>query len=136
MLNNVTFSYLNCKKFKANFIYSEYLASISNVVYLNELWLKQNEGILIQSLCKNKNILFKSDIDSNYVKGRPFGGQAFLIDKSFRIIESDFLNRHLSYIHIDIFGTNILLIGVYMPFDDAKHDSKSIYEIVLVCSFM
>ena len=127
----INFSYLNCKNFKSNFIYSEYLTFTSSVIYLNELWLKQNECTLIDSICKKKSYLFKSDMDFNYRKGRPFGGQAFLIDESIKVLESDFLNRHLCYTLLDISGTNFLIVGVYMPFDDLKQDSKSIYEITL-----
>ena len=127
----INLSFLNCKNFKSNIIYSEYLVSHSNITYFNELWLKQNECTLLDSISKNKKILFKSDMDCNYNKGRPYGGQAFIIDDNLNVIESDFLNRYLSYIFLDIHGLKTLFIGVYMPFDDSKHESKCLYEITL-----
>ena len=98
----VSLSFLNVKNLKSNHFYVECLANVSDITYLNELWLKKNEIDLIRKISrKEKNILFKSDMDENYSRGRPFGGQAWLIDNSFRILEHDFLSRHLCYIEFE-----------------------------------
>ena len=83
------------KKLKSNLVYTQYLTSFSNILYLNEIWLRHDEKHIVDSIpvFKNKKILFKSDMDSNYVKGSPFGGHAFIIDDSFIIREFDFLNK-------------------------------------------
>ena len=130
----VSLSFLNVKNLKSNHFYVEYLANISNITYLNELWLKKNEIDLIRKISrKEKNILFKSDMDENYSRGRPFGGQAWLIDNSFRILEHDFLSRHLCYIELEKKGIRFFIIGVYMPFDNpnSKADSLSMYQLTL-----
>jgi hypothetical protein len=65
-------------KVKYNFNYSLELVENSNIVYFNELWLKQTEINLLHDLCpKNhtKKIFFKSDMPEKIVSGRPFGGQ-------------------------------------------------------------
>jgi hypothetical protein len=102
MIENTRISFVNVKNLKANLVYTKFLAYESDILYLSELWCKQNEINLIKTLDhdnKSKTILFKSDIDNNYKKGRPFGGQAWVFNKSYTIIKHEFLNRHLSYIH-------------------------------------
>jgi hypothetical protein len=81
---------------------------------------------------KKKQILFESDMTPGS-KGRPFGGQAWLIDRSFEIVNNKFLNRHVSFIHIKKSDIEFIVIGCYMPFDDSKKklESKSNYELSL-----
>ena len=99
---NVSISSFNVKGLRGNFLYSKYLSSLSSIVFLCELWTRPNEVNLIKELASfsNKNFLYKSDIDHTYTKGRPFGGQCWLIDKQFNLIEHRFVNKHLSYIHL------------------------------------
>ena len=135
-MEEIRVSSLNVNNLKANLIYTEFLANGSDILYLNEIWCKQNEINLLKSLPndeKSKNILFKSDIDLNYKKGRPFGGQAWIINKTFTIIYHEFVNRHLSYIQIKKNGLELIIIGVYMPFDNPKkrEETLSIYEMSL-----
>ena len=44
----VTSSFLNCKNIKANCAYAQHIVSMSNIVYLNEIWLKPNEKPVIE----------------------------------------------------------------------------------------
>ena len=129
-------SFLNVKNLKANLTYASYLACDSDVLYLSELWCKQNEINLVKNLStenKGKNVLFKSDMDSNYSRGRPFGGQAWILNKTLNIINHEFFNRHLSYVHLKKNGIEYMLVGVYMPFDNSKKrdDSLSSFELNL-----
>ena len=41
-------------------------------------------------------------MDHTYTKGRPFGGQCWLIDKKYKVIENRFLNKNLIYINLKI----------------------------------
>ena len=106
-MKSVNISTLNCNNFKANFNYVHHLLINDDISYLNELWLKPNEKYLLdhfkdKKINHNKNIYFKSDIEYEYTKERPFGGQAWFVNKSFKVISNIFLTRHLSYIHIQI----------------------------------
>ena len=131
----VSITSLNVKNLKANFVYAKHLASISNVSYYNELWLKKNEINLLRDILPSTNkktILFESDMQE-ISRGRPFGGQAWLIDKSYEILDNKFLNRHVSYVHIKKHNTDIIIIGCYLPFEDSKKklEAKSMYELSL-----
>ena len=137
--NKISISALNVKGLRGNFNYSKYLSSISNIVFLCELWTRPNEVDLIKDISNNsnialsKNFLYKSDMDHTYTKGRPFGGQCWLIDKKFKLVEHRFVSKHLSYIHFKDQSFEQVIIGVYMPFSDSKkfNESKSMFELSL-----
>ena len=135
----VSVSSLNVKGLKGNFSYCEYLSQSSNITFFCELWTKPNEVNLIKDLAlsSNKNFIYKSDIDHQYKKGRPFGGQAWILDKNYDLLEHRFLNKHLSYIHLNIHGSEFVIIGVYLPFFDTKNsnESKSMFELSLSLIF-
>jgi hypothetical protein len=136
MIENTKLSFLNVKNLKANLVYSKFLAIESDILYMSELWCKQNEINLLKTLIpdqKSKSILFKSDIEHNYKKGRPFGGQAWILNKSYTVLTHEFLSRHLSYIQIKKNGVEFMIIGIYMPFDNSKKrdESLSTYEMTL-----
>lgn len=129
---SISLSTLNCKNLKANLFYCEYLNSISNITFFNELWLTPSEkNILDRINSKNHKIIFKSDMDFLYTRGRPFGGQAWFIDSNFKIIEFKFINRYISFILIGINSLQIAIIGTYMPFDDGSGEKLSQYEVNL-----
>ena len=131
----ISISSLNVKGLRGNFLYSKYLSLVSSVSFFCELWTRPNEVNLIKDLANhsNKNFLYKSDIDHSYTKGRPFGGQCWLFDKKFKLIENRFINKHLSYIHLKIDNFEIVVLGVYMPFNNSKNlnESKNMFELTL-----
>jgi hypothetical protein len=136
MMEDCRLSFLNVKNLKANLAYVSHLARESDILYLSELWCKQNEINLVKSIStkeKSKNVLFKSDMDYNYSRGRPFGGQAWVLNSTLDIVNHEFFNRHLSYIHLKKNETEFMIVGVYMPFDNSKKrdDSLSSYELTL-----
>ncbi len=132
---NLNFSSLNVKDFKANHIFFKHLTDFSNISFFHELWLKPSEINLIKNIYpqNNKTILFKSDMTHTYTKGRPFGGQCWVFDKSIKSTENEFLNKHLSYIILKFGQFEFAIIGTHMPFDDSKNrdNSKSMYELTL-----
>ena len=132
---SVIISSLNVKGLKGNLLYSKYLASCSSVVFLCELWTKPNDINLVKEIVKDtdKNFLYKSDIDPHFKKGRPFGGQCWLVDNAFKIIENKFIYKHISFLHLKTFDHELAFIGVYMNFEDQKNrnESKSSYELSL-----
>lgn len=91
MNKSINISCLDCNNFKANYNYVHHLLKNDDISYLNKLWLKPNEKHLLdqfdnKKIDHNKNIYFKSDIEFEYTKGRPFGGQVWFINKKFKII--------------------------------------------------
>jgi hypothetical protein len=113
VMEQVSVSSLNVKNLKANLHYAKYIASTSNITYFNEIWPKEIN--LIRDMDDNqqnkkKQILVESDMTS-VSKEQPFGGQAWLIDRSFEIVNNKFLNRHVSYIHIKKFNIEFIVIG-------------------------
>ena len=78
-MNKVNISCLNVKNLKANLFYPNFLSEISNILYLNEHWLRKSDINIVKNMAKdtNKKILFKSDMEVAS-KGRPYGGNAGL----------------------------------------------------------
>lgn len=128
--NYLTLTSLNCHNFKSNILYAKEIVSKSDFIYLNETWLTPSEKPLLESIILNKShkLVFKSDMTHIHKKGRPFGGQAWYINSSFSLLEYKFINKHISYVKIDIKDCTIVIIGVYLPFDNNKIDSKTEYE--------
>ena len=58
-------------------------------------------------------------MDFNYTKGRPFGGQAWLINKKFKIYETKFINKHISFTHVNAYNNELLLIGIHLQFKNS-----------------
>ena len=78
----------------------------------------------------SKNIFFKSDMDFNYTKVRPFGGQAWLINKKFKIYETKFINKHISFTHVNAYNNELLLIGIHLPFENSADKAGSKVEFL------
>ena len=99
---------------------------------LNVKGLKADGLNLIKDLvsCETKNFIHKSDIDKFYSRGRPFGGQCWIFDKRFKLIDKRFLNKYISYINLKVFSFEVCFIGTYVHFDDSKNrnESKSNFE--------
>lgn len=75
----------NIKNLKSNLVFANNLINNNDIIYLCETWLKNNEKYVandINSTNKHK-ILFKSDMNIEYNKGRPFCGQTWFINKKF-----------------------------------------------------
>ena len=126
-MEKVSVSFLNVKNLRSNFIYPENLVNIYDISYFNELWCSEPDINLIRSLCSKQNdkrVLFKSDMNETYKNGRPFGGQAWFIPKKFDLLDNKFLSRFVSYIHLKIDQQELLLIGVYMPFENKKKKKR------------
>ena len=134
IIKNVNFSSLNCKNLKGNLIYSQYLAEISDLSFYSETWTYPNDLPIIKQMASSSNKFFyhKSDMKVR-AKGRPFGGQLWLVNKKFNIIECNFLCRHSSYVNFMINNIEFLCVGLYLPFDDSKNkdNSKAILELTL-----
>ena len=64
------------------------------------------------------------DLTASFNKrGRPFGGKCLLIKKNFEVLSYDFGNPNFSYIKINMGHRNLILIGVWIPFNDKSQES-------------
>ena len=111
-----------------------------DICYFNELWLKPNEKYLLNPdkiySKTSKDIFLNSDIDSSYNKGRPFGGQAWAINKNFKTYECNFINRFVSFIHIGICQYEFIIIGVHLPCESQKEKFLSKIDFESTLSIM
>ena len=57
-------------------------------------------------------------------RGRPKGGTAWIISKEFVQAKVTFVNERISYAQIE----NLVVIGVYMCFNDGKNETHLEYE--------
>lgn len=123
---------LNCKNIKSNYEYVNKLQKNSDIIYLQETWLAENENI--DTFLNNSHKIYsKSSIPINYSKGRPFGGCMWLINKNLKH-KLNFITERISTVELD----NIVIVGVYMRFNDKtyetiiehENDIASIEEII------
>ena len=127
---NLNIASCNIKNVKSNITYANYLISRNEITYLNETWLKQNEKNILNNISNTNNfkILFKSDMNEENTKGRPFGGQAWFISKKIKVKEYKFINKHISFIDATYNEVDMKIIGVYLPFDNNNLSTKNEYE--------
>lgn len=116
---------LNCLNFKTNRFYIDKLLAMSNIVFLSEHWLNSEESNLLSERYINFNIFFQSDMDIRNIdknRGRPFGGKCWLVEKRLEVISCDFDNQNYSIIKIRFGNQNLVLIGVWVQFDDGSKE--------------
>ena len=70
-------------------------------------------------------MIYKSDMLFTPLKGRPYGGRAFIVNKSLIIDKVDFLNKHISYLTLKFNSNSITFISVYLPFDNNSYFNLS-----------
>jgi exonuclease III len=93
----------------------------NDICYLTETWLNDGEVNQFESIFNNYNIFHQSDmlIKENYqLRGRPFGGKCWLLNKRLKVKKVEFINKILSIVKLGVGNDTILLIGAYIPFDD------------------
>ena len=70
IIKSVKISSFNCKGLNGNFIYSKFLASISDVSFYSETWTRDFDLNLIKEISPSSDMNFfhKSDMDHTYKK--------------------------------------------------------------------
>ena len=123
----IKLSSFNVKNLKGNHEMVKNLIDQSNVCFLIEHWCSKEEEHLVKSLSKNHKVIFESEYSElDKIRGRPFGGMCWLIDAKYEIINYKFLSRHISMIELKISSCmQLLLVGVWMPFDDNKLETRA-----------
>ena len=117
----------NIKNFKNNHILVKDIISKHKIVYLIEHWLAKEEEHIIKDTSKDHKVLFYSEFSElENRRGRPFGGTSWVIHNDYEIVNHINYDRHLSTVEIKPKNLNresILLIGVWMPFDDGTAET-------------
>jgi hypothetical protein len=125
----LSISYSNIKNIKSNYLYAKKLILENEINYFCETWLGENDkNILYEINTNNKIILNKSDFTIQPEKGRPFGGQSWFINRDLNMIEHKFLNKHISYIIVEVKKQKYAFVGVYLPYDNGTRERFIEYE--------
>ncbi|RMZ96980.1 RNA-directed DNA polymerase from mobile element jockey-like, partial [Brachionus plicatilis] len=106
---------LNCKNFKANYVYINELLEKNDILFLQETWLKTNKEA---KLLINPDFKFvhKSSIKSGNTRGRPYGGTAWILKKKINDkVKVTYFDDCISSCKI---GDELWLIGVYLKFNN------------------
>ena len=133
-MDTLNFVSLNVKNFKTNYLYVSNLVQNNDIFYLTETWLNDSEVNQFESIFNNYNIFHQSDMsieDSYQLRGRPFGGKCWLLKKQLKVKKVEFINKILSIVELGLGNDTILLIGVYIPFDDNSAYRFSQYKSTL-----
>ena len=79
----INISCLNTCNIKGNILYVTKLANTSDIIFLQETWLRKDEKLTdeLKPIRDTHIIKFKSSMDETYTRGRPFGGLAWIISK-------------------------------------------------------
>ena len=92
---------------------------IYDIIYICETWFMDFECTsLLNDLSSVFITIHHSDMLISPAKGRPFGGRVFMINKLIKIINSEFINKHVSYILFTSNNRKFCNIYTYLPYDD------------------
>ena len=116
---------LNCFGLENNIIYIQKIIEQNQIVFLQETWLDSLNS-LDQKINKYNTYktFHRSAMTSKVRKGRPYGGIGWIISKSIKNIFCIFSSERITYIKID----NLVIIGVYMHFNDGKTETALNFE--------
>ncbi|RNA44022.1 RNA-directed DNA polymerase from mobile element jockey-like [Brachionus plicatilis] len=104
---------LNCKNLLGNFHFVNELTNHTDIIFLQETWLKTSKQGK-QLLNKDFKFIHKSSMAPEYSVGRPHGGTGWLIKKEIhKIANIEFVSDRISLCQIN----NTYLIGVNMNFE-------------------
>jgi hypothetical protein len=124
----------NIKNYKINNYFLSKQAADNNIdiIYSTETWLGEEENYIINNNFGHSYYVLNHNefLISTRSKGRPFGGKSWLVNKNINLIKYEFINNDVSYIVIDDYNnqSNLLIIGVHIPFDDNSSYRLASYE--------
>ena len=75
----------------------------------------------LKSLSSSHDIIGNSDLKIAPLRGRPFGGRAFIVRKTLDVQKHSFVNKHISYISFTFYNSIFSIISVYLPFDNNSY---------------
>ena len=78
----------------------------------------EHEVSFLKSLSSTHLVIGKSDMKNIPLRGRPYGGRAFIYKKTLNVLKHNFINKHISFFTFSINNNIFTLITVYLPFDN------------------
>ena len=69
------------------------------------------------------------------IKGRPFGGRSFIVNKRIKIIKYEFINRFLATLTCCDYNRTFSIISCYFPFDNGSQLNLSEFQSCLQVAF-
>lgn len=82
---------------KRNLSFLESIIINNDFIFICETWLLDSESATFLKLLSSLHVvLHKADMIINLLRGRPFGGCAFIVRKNLKILNYDFINKHIS----------------------------------------
>jgi hypothetical protein len=94
------------------------------------LLLKESVDYL-DNLSTSHYFLHNSDMITHPVKGRPFGGRTFIVNKRLNILKHEFINRYLATITCLDNCRKFSIIACYFPFDNGSQLNLSEFQSCL-----
>lgn len=95
-MNNIKICSFNTNGAKRNLNFLQLLINQNDFIFLCETWLLDHESHkFLNSLSSTHLVFHKSDMSVSPVRGRPFGGRAFIIKKNLVVKNINFINKHI-----------------------------------------
>lgn len=124
----------NCRGF--NSIKSRYIASFfprCSILFLQEHWLADAQLNFLGDICPNLSYCGVSGFDnSNVLSGRPYGGCAIIWQSSMfaSVCPLQVDSRRVCAARVSFDSVMVLLINVYMPFEDSDDNLDEFISIL------
>ncbi len=117
---------------KRNLNFLQHLFNDNDIIFLCETWFLDHESDnFLNSLSSLRLTFHNSDMSILPIRGRPYGGRAFIIKKNLTIVNKDFINKHISFLTISKCSEFFTFTCVYMPFDNNSPLNFSEYKSCL-----
>ena len=108
-MENINILSFNIKNFKTNnyFLTQQIMNSNIDICFITETWLAEEENnIIFDKFGRNFNILNQNEMSkSRGIRGRPFGGKSWFINKKYKVSKYQFINNstvHVSHIYTQV----------------------------------
>ncbi|VVC86241.1 unnamed protein product [Leptidea sinapis] len=123
---NITLATFNCRSIKRSAEQIKKLSENVDILALQETWLLPHDLGFVNGLSQHFSCIAKSAVDTStgILKGQPYGGLALMWRKSLfpSVSIIDCTSDRLAAVQIDLGGPHILVMTVYLPFDDGNED--------------
>ena len=123
----------NCRGYnESKCVYARQLLSKVDILYIQEHWLSDDQMVILGNIDSHFLFTGTSGFDnSNVLPGWPYGGTAILwrssLNMKISVLKS--ASRRLSAIKVTVDNNmNLLLINVYMPYENGEHNVDSFSE--------
>ena len=136
----IRISSYNCKSFKRNVNGIARLCNISDIVFVQEHWLFPSDLPLLNNVHQEFMSFGISSIDPSdgLLLGRPYGGVAVLWRNSLApfVKPLSFDDDRIIGLECLLNGLKILLLGVYLPYDNKHNFDQYVYYLAKLRSII